>query len=152
MNTLLFQSLFKKAESLIKLVEEFDLDTLKVPVCFGLLGLIIIKRRIERPAAQSLAIRRVIQTPEQAPQACAELAEIVSPMVGTFTPKVVVGQEIEVGDIIGIIEAMRLKNEIPSEISGIVAKILVPDDPDNPDDPVQYGQPLIRVVTKITHR
>lgn len=78
----------------------------------------------------------------------AELMEIVSPMVGTFykasgpdaEPYVKVGQQIEIGQVICIIEAMKLMNEIESEASGIVRKVLVKD-----SQPVEFGQPLFLI-------
>ena len=73
---------------------------------------------------------------------------IKSPMIGTFyrsaTPEkplfVNVGDEIKTGSVVCIIEAMKLFNEIESEISGRVVKILV----DNAS-PVEYDQPLFLV-------
>jgi acetyl-CoA carboxylase biotin carboxyl carrier protein len=73
---------------------------------------------------------------------------IKSPMIGTFyrsaSPEkplfVNVGDEIEPGTVLCIIEAMKLFNEIESEISGRVVKILV----DNAS-PVEYDQPLFLV-------
>jgi acetyl-CoA carboxylase biotin carboxyl carrier protein len=73
---------------------------------------------------------------------------IKSPMIGTFyrssTPEkpsfVNVGDEIKVGSVICIIEAMKLFNEIESEISGRIVKVLV----DNAS-PVEYDQPLFLV-------
>lgn len=73
---------------------------------------------------------------------------VESPMVGTFyhapaedaDPFVSVGDRVTKGQIIGIIEAMKLMNEIPSEVDGIVEEILV----DN-ETVVEFGQPLIRV-------
>ncbi len=70
---------------------------------------------------------------------------IKSPMVGTFyrapapdaPPFVEVGQEVEVGQVLCILEAMKLMNEIKSEASGRVVEILVEG-----GDPVEYGQPL----------
>ena len=70
---------------------------------------------------------------------------IKSPMVGTFYAApapdaqafVQVGSQIEVGQVICIIEAMKLMNEIKSEVRGKVAEILV-----NNGDPVEFGQPL----------
>jgi acetyl-CoA carboxylase biotin carboxyl carrier protein len=84
--------------------------------------------------------------PEDQPEA--ELMEIVSPMVGTFykasgpeaEPYVKVGQHIEIGQVICIIEAMKLMNEIESEASGIVRKVLVKD-----SQPVEFGQPLFLI-------
>ncbi len=76
------------------------------------------------------------------------LVTIKSPMIGTFyrTPSpdkpvfVNVGDEISPGKVIGIIEAMKLFNEIESEISGRIVKILV----DNAS-PIEYDQPLFLV-------
>ena len=73
------------------------------------------------------------------------LAEIKSPMVGTFyrapnpeaPPYVDIGQVIEPGQVICIIEAMKLMNEIKAEIKGRLSEILV----DNAE-PVEFGQPL----------
>lgn len=73
---------------------------------------------------------------------------ISSPIVGVFyaasgpetEPFVKIGDRIEVGQVIGIVEAMKLMNEIESDVSGIVTKICVED-----GDGVEYGQPLIYV-------
>jgi acetyl-CoA carboxylase biotin carboxyl carrier protein len=74
--------------------------------------------------------------------------EIKSPMVGTFyrapnpeaPPYVEVGQQIEPGQVICIIEAMKLMNEIKSEIKGKILEILV----DNAE-PVEFGQSLFLI-------
>lgn len=74
--------------------------------------------------------------------------EIKAPMVGTFyrapSPEaasyVEVGQTIEPGQVICIIEAMKLMNEIKSEIRGRILEILV----DNAE-PVEFGQPLFLI-------
>ncbi|MCB0396552.1 MAG: acetyl-CoA carboxylase biotin carboxyl carrier protein [Flavobacteriales bacterium] len=74
--------------------------------------------------------------------------EIKSPMIGTFyrSPSpdkpafVNVGDEIKQGDVICIIEAMKLFNEIEAEVSGKVVKVLVDD-----ASPVEYEQPLFIV-------
>jgi len=73
---------------------------------------------------------------------------IKSPMIGTFYRRpapdkdlfVNVGDSINSGDVICIIEAMKLFNEIESEISGKIVKILVDD-----QTPVEYDQPLFLV-------
>ncbi|MCM8773512.1 MAG: acetyl-CoA carboxylase biotin carboxyl carrier protein [Candidatus Omnitrophica bacterium] len=77
-----------------------------------------------------------------------EYIEIKSPMVGTFyrspspgaKPYVDIGDEVKPGDIVCIIEAMKLMNEIKSEVGGIVAEILV-----NNAEPVEYGQTLFLI-------
>jgi acetyl-CoA carboxylase biotin carboxyl carrier protein len=74
--------------------------------------------------------------------------EIRAPMVGTFyrtpspdaLPYVELGQIIESGQVICIIEAMKLMNEIKSEIKGKILEILV----DNAE-PVEFGQPLFLI-------
>ena len=73
---------------------------------------------------------------------------IKSPMVGTFyrapapdaPPFVEMGQDLDVGQVVCIIEAMKLMNEIKAEVSGRIAEVLV----DN-GSPVEFGQPLFVV-------
>lgn len=70
---------------------------------------------------------------------------VKSPMVGTFylkpsptsAPYVEVGQKVKKGDVLCIIEAMKLMNEIESEFDGEIKEILVKD-----EEPVEYGKPL----------
>jgi acetyl-CoA carboxylase biotin carboxyl carrier protein len=74
--------------------------------------------------------------------------EIKAPMVGTFyrapspeaPPYVEVGQVIEPGQVICIIEAMKLMNEIKSEIKGKILEILVEN-----TEPVEFGQPMFLI-------
>ena len=76
------------------------------------------------------------------------LIEIKSPMIGTFyrsaSPDkpafVEVGSEIQIGDKVCIVEAMKLFNEIESEVSGRIVKILV-----NDMSPIEFDQPLFLV-------
>ena len=71
---------------------------------------------------------------------------IDSPMVGTFysapsptaKPFVTVGQKINQGDTVGIIEAMKIMNQIEADQSGTVIEILIKD-----GEAVEFGQPLI---------
>lgn len=86
----------------------------------------------------------------KAPEAAApsNLITIKSPMIGTFYRKsspdkpnfVEVGDEVAPGKVVCIIEAMKLFNEIESEISGKIVKVLVED-----ASPVEYDQPLFLV-------
>jgi acetyl-CoA carboxylase biotin carboxyl carrier protein len=86
--------------------------------------------------------------PVEKPAEASNLIEIKSPMIGTFYRRsspdkeafVNVGDSIGQGDVICIIEAMKLFNEIESEISGKVVKVLVDD-----NSPIEYDQPLFLI-------
>ena len=74
--------------------------------------------------------------------------EIKSPMVGTYyaasdpnaEPFVKVGDSVKEGDVLCIVEAMKLMNEIESEYSGVIVKILIEN-----SKPVQYNEPLFLI-------
>ncbi len=92
--------------------------------------------------------------PMEAPEAQPEVKEekvydgcvVKSPIVGTFyaspspdrPPFVKVGQSVQKGDVLMIIESMKLMNEIQSEYSGVVREILVKS-----GDPVEFDQPVM---------
>ncbi|MFM1876631.1 MAG: hypothetical protein RL266_2368 [Bacteroidota bacterium] len=98
------------------------------------------------------AAPQAVATPTQAkPEVAAEngnYEEVKSPMIGTFyrspspekPPFVGVGDEVKKGDVICIIEAMKLFNEIEAEVSGKIVKVLVDD-----SSPVEYDQPLFLI-------
>lgn len=94
------------------------------------------------PAAAPAPVAAPATAPEE------NLHIITSPIVGTFyrspsptaDPFVKIGDNIEKGSTICIIEAMKLMNEITSEVSGTVARILVEN-----GQPVEYGQPLFGI-------
>ena len=73
---------------------------------------------------------------------------VVSPLVGTFysasapgaEPFVKVGDRVKKGQVLGIIEAMKLMNEIESDYDGVVEAVLVEN-----EGVVEYGQPLFRI-------
>ncbi len=83
-----------------------------------------------------------------AEQPAEELLEIHSPMVGTFyrapapdaPPYVEIGDRVKAGQTVCILEAMKLMNELESEVTGVVREISVQN-----ADPVEYGQVLFRV-------
>jgi acetyl-CoA carboxylase biotin carboxyl carrier protein len=74
--------------------------------------------------------------------------EVKSPMVGTFysapepaaKPYVTTGSRVSKGQILCIIEAMKIMNEIESEVAGVVTEVLASD-----AQPVEYGQALFRI-------
>jgi acetyl-CoA carboxylase biotin carboxyl carrier protein len=97
-------------------------------------------------AAPAQIATPVAATP--APEADSKLIVIKSPMIGTFyrssSPDKPmfksVGDSVAIGDAVCIIEAMKLFNEIESEIAGKIVKVLVDD-----SSPVEYDQPLFLV-------
>ena len=151
---------FKKIKKLVSLVETSDIsslsveeDNLKVEI----------KRELQSSIAQ-IPVTNVQQTPvvsttpqptlseppktPEAPTENSDLIEIKSPMVGTFysatnpesKPFVSNGSAVQKGDIVCIVEAMKLFNEIESDISGTIEKICV-----NNGDAVEFGQALFLV-------
>ena len=74
---------------------------------------------------------------------------VTSPMVGTFyrspspssPPFVEVGQTVKIGDVVCIVEAMKMMNQIEADHNGVVEAIMVED-----GEPVEFDQPLIRIV------
>jgi len=73
---------------------------------------------------------------------------VTAPMIGTYysapspgeAPFVHVGDEVEVGQVVGIIEAMKIMNEIISDRAGVVLEVMVEN-----AQPVEYGSPLLRL-------
>jgi acetyl-CoA carboxylase biotin carboxyl carrier protein len=99
------------------------------------------------PVAQQ-AVAPAADKSRAAEQAADNLVTIKSPMIGTFyrssspgkPPFVEVGDEVNSGKVVCIIEAMKLFNEIESEIKGRIVKVLAED-----ASPVEYDQPLFLV-------
>lgn len=100
---------------------------------------------VERQNTVELAPKK---TPEAVKEVNLKTVEIKSPMVGTFyrspspeSPSYVeVGQNVEPGQVVCIIEAMKLMNEIKSEIKGKILEVLV----DNAE-PIEFGQPIFLI-------
>ncbi|TAG01712.1 MAG: acetyl-CoA carboxylase biotin carboxyl carrier protein [Cytophagia bacterium] len=92
-----------------------------------------------------------IEAPKEVKLDTSNLLTIKSPMIGTFyrtatpdsPPFVNIGDDVKIGQVVCIIEAMKLFNEIESEISGKIVKILVEN-----ATPVEYDQPLFLVEPK----
>jgi acetyl-CoA carboxylase biotin carboxyl carrier protein len=108
-----------------------------------------------QPAAQAPAAGRAAVAAHAAPgaaeaEADAGLHVIKSPIVGTFysasspevAPFVSPGARVKSGDTLCIVEAMKLMNEIESDVAGEVVKVFVKN-----GDPVEYGQPLFGLRT-----
>lgn len=100
------------------------------------------------PAVAAPAVASAPTAQESSAEEGGNYIEIKSPMVGTFyrssspdkPPFVQVGDNISKGDVVCIIEAMKLFNEIESEISGKIVKVLIDD-----STPVEYDQVLFLV-------
>lgn len=95
------------------------------------------------PAAASAAVAAPAPT-----EAEVDYAEVKSPIVGTFyaaptpesAPYVSVGSKVKKGDVLCIVEAMKIMNEIESDVSGTVVKILGEN-----GKPVEFGQTLFLI-------
>lgn len=144
-------------EKLAKLVSDNGLTELSLEEGDKI---IVIKKEKEFVASAPAAVQvtsPVIQSPVLTPAKPAEaplqkdtsnLLKITSPMVGTFykaaspgaAPFTEAGKSVNVGQVVCIIEAMKLMNEIESEVSGKVVEVCVED-----GQPVEYGQVLMLV-------
>ena len=102
----------------------------------------------QKSTNENVSIVKEPEKPQVAPPGRTDLTEITSPMVGTFyraaapgeEPFVEVGSNINVGQTICILEAMKLMNEIESEFNAEIVEILVEN-----GTPVEFGQVLMRV-------
>ena len=105
---------------------------------------------VSAPAVAQAPVAQAPETPVASAPAPdnSKYITIKSPIIGTFYRKpspdkpvfVEVGSTIKEGDVLCVIEAMKLFNEIESEVSGKIVKILVDD-----SSPVEYDQPLFLV-------
>jgi acetyl-CoA carboxylase biotin carboxyl carrier protein len=149
-----------RIEYLIHLVEKSEITELEIREAWGR-RIRITKRAAAPPAAHSavpvaahapaVAPSPPAAAPEPAAAAPADaenLERVVSPMVGTFyrapspdaPPFVEVGSQVAPGQTICIIEAMKLMNEITSEVAGSIRRVLVEN-----AQPVEFGQPLFLI-------
>ena len=155
----------KEIQNLIKFVAnsgvaevKLEMDDVKITIRTTLEGNVTEATYVQMPAQQALqpvaAPQQIAPAAAPAPAAATPTAEndkyitIKSPIIGTFYRKpspdkpmfVEVGSTVAKGDVLCVIEAMKLFNEIESEISGKIVKILVDD-----MSPVEYDQPLFLV-------
>jgi len=147
----------RKVKKLIELLEESNVEELEIKEGEESV-------RISRGSRHTAPMQTVYQptpAPAQAPVATAQNEpinnsapveeefpghKVVSPMVGTFyrapspgaAPFVEVGQPVKAGDVVCIVEAMKMMNQIEADKSGTVEALLVED-----GEPVEFDQPLI---------
>ena len=141
-------SLKRTIRDLIQVMKEEDLAEIEVRRPFWTV-------RVRRPgtdlAVSAAAVPHPVaasREPEPAPAPAANLLPIKSPMVGTFyrspapdaDPYVEENSTVDVGQTVCIVEAMKLMNEIESDVRGRIARILVEN-----AQPVEYGQVLFLV-------
>jgi acetyl-CoA carboxylase biotin carboxyl carrier protein len=149
----------RKIKKLIELLEESNIEELEIQE-----GEESVRISRGRNGAQ-LVSAPVMQTAAPAPVAAAPVAPtapaaeepasakvsghtVTSPMVGTFyrSPSpgassfVEVGQSVKAGDVICIVEAMKMLNQIEADKSGVIEAILVED-----GEPVEFDQPLVTI-------
>lgn len=153
--------LLKELEKIIKIVEKSEIaeleweknkERIRIRKDFqGAPAMMNYSIPAHAPAAAPAAPAKASPAAEAAPAPKAENSrakEVLSPFVGTYyaaasptAPKYVeVGARVKKGDVLCIIEAMKIMNEIEAEFPGKVVAILVKD-----GQPVQYGQPLFQI-------
>jgi acetyl-CoA carboxylase biotin carboxyl carrier protein len=152
----------RKVKKLIELLEESNIDEIEIREGEESV-------RISRNGAQAMAPAFYAPPPMAAPPAPAQAAPapapaataepaapeqpighvVKSPMVGTFyrspsptsPPFVEVGQSVNVGDVVCIVEAMKMMNQIEADKSGTIGVILVEN-----GEPVEFDQPLFTII------
>lgn len=162
---------FKEIQDLIKLVNKMELAEVKIEQ--GDFRISIRTTQYNKARTNKEGVPQIVSIPqvsaadmsapaapaaapaatssEPTPEDHSNLIEVRSPIVGTFyrssspdkPPYIKVGDVINVGDVVCIVEAMKLFNEIESEVSGKVVKVMVED-----ASPVEYDQVLFLVDPK----
>lgn len=109
------------------------------------------QQTVQAPSVETLSqSNTMVETKIETSEAVSKSGHIVeSPIVGTFytaptpdtEPYVAVGSKVKKGDVLCIVEAMKLMNEIEADADGEIAEILVENEAG-----VEYGQPLFRIV------
>lgn len=141
----------RKVKKLIELLEESAVSEIEIKegedsvrISRGIIAPVAIPQQVPMAAAPVPAA--VVPTVVEPEPVLPAGTVVESPMVGTFYRSsspgaksfVEVGQSVNVGDTLCIIEAMKILNQIEAEMSGIVRAVLVEN-----GQPVEYGEPLI---------
>lgn len=151
---------FKQIQDLIKMINKSNISELSIEE--KEFKIVIRQKEDDKVAYAAAPVVHAVAAPAPAVQAAAapalaaapaapkndNLITIKSPMIGTFYRKpgpdkpvfAEVGDDVTPGKVVCIIEAMKLFNEIESEVSGKIVKILVED-----SSPVEFDQPLFLV-------
>ena len=150
----------RKLKTLIELVESSGIGELEVQEGEERVRITRAQAAVGTPSAPGAAVYAAsgpVAAPAAAPAPAEAPAPVIepeghfvkSPMVGTFyraaspgaKPFVEVGDSVQVGDTLCIIEAMKLMNEIEADKAGVVKQILAEN-----GQPVEYGQSLVVIV------
>jgi len=142
----------RKIKKLIEMLQDSDLK--EIEVSQGDESVRISRDNKSQTYAEPIIQKQVVHeasnivSQEEIPQEEVKVNKVTSPIVGTFyrkpspdkDPFIKVGDEVQEGDILCIIEAMKMMNEIKSDFSGKVVSIDVED-----GQPVEYGQHIITI-------
>lgn len=140
----------RKIKKLIELITEADVEELEIKE--GEEAIRITRRRQVTASAEPVAIRTsAVESPAVPTTATAGPVKhtVNSPMVGTLylapspdaAPFVEVGQSVKAGDVICIVEAMKMMNQIEADKSGIIESVEVEN-----GEPVEFDQPLFTII------
>ena len=138
----------RKVKKLIEMLEASNLEEIEIQE--GEESVRLVKNKAHGTISSDVEITKEIGVEKVNKQETLEESgnKITSPMVGTFysapspgaKPFISVGDEIQEGDIVCIVEAMKMMNEIKSDFSGKVSSILVEN-----AEPVEFGQGLFLI-------
>ncbi|TCK03126.1 acetyl-CoA carboxylase biotin carboxyl carrier protein [Marinobacterium mangrovicola] len=144
----------RKVKKLIELLEESNINEIEIKEGEESVRISRASGLVQQAAYAPMPMPAAAPAPvapAAAPEAAPVAAEpaghsVKSPMVGTFyrspsptaAPFVEVGQSVKAGDVVCIVEAMKMMNQIEADKSGVVEAILVED-----GQPVEFDQPLI---------
>lgn len=138
----------KEIQELIAVFENSNLSRMEIEASD-------IKLKMEKPVGDVQIVStpvpqpKTIEVNEEKTETKKEGYWVKAPIVGTFyqsrakgsTPFVEIGQQVKKGDVLCIIEAMKVMNEIHAPMDGVIAEILVTD-----DSMVEFDQELMRIV------
>ncbi len=140
---------WEEIEELTKYLKEKGLSEITIETKDGKISVKKDEQGVVRSSAKSF--QESLQKHAEPEVQKSKYYEVTSPMVGTFyvaptpgaEPFVKVGAKIKTGDVLCIIEAMKIMNELPAEINGVITEILAKD-----NQTVEYGQILMRIDPK----
>jgi acetyl-CoA carboxylase biotin carboxyl carrier protein len=143
----------RKIKKLIEMLQESDLNEIEVKEGEESVRINRKKEVHISPSAPQVSIsapapQQSVSPPAIEEEPTHELAKITSPMVGTFyrSPApgkpafVEIGQKVKAGDVVCIVEAMKMMNQVKSDVDGVVREIHIED-----GQPVEFDQPLISI-------